>query len=60
MFDRARAATGRAVRLGRHRLGNPAEAAASVLGFGDSDSISWSVMLQEVDANQALERGAWN
>jgi peptide/nickel transport system permease protein len=37
-----------------------AEAAASFLGFGDPDSISWGVMLQDAYANQALGRGAWN
>ena len=36
-----------------------AEAAASFLGFGDPDSISWGVMLQDAYANQALGRGAW-
>ena len=37
-----------------------AEAAASFLGFGDPDTISWGVMLQDAYANQALGRGAWN
>ena len=37
-----------------------AEASASFLGFGDPDTISWGVMLQEAYANQALSRGAWN
>jgi peptide/nickel transport system permease protein len=37
-----------------------AEAAASFLGFGDPDSISWGVMLQDAYASQALGRGAWN
>ncbi len=37
-----------------------AESAASFLGFGDPDSISWGVMLQDAYANQALGRGAWN
>jgi peptide/nickel transport system permease protein len=37
-----------------------AEASASFLGFGDPDTISWGVMLQEAYANQALGRGAWN
>lgn len=37
-----------------------AEAAASFLGFGDPNSISWGVMLQDAYANQALGRGAWN
>ena len=37
-----------------------AEAAASFLGFGDPDSVSWGVMLQDAYANQALGRGAWN
>jgi peptide/nickel transport system permease protein len=37
-----------------------AEAAASFLGFGDPDSVSWGVMLQDAYANQALSRGAWN
>jgi peptide/nickel transport system permease protein len=37
-----------------------AEAAASFLGFGDPESISWGVMLQDAYANQALGRGAWN
>jgi len=37
-----------------------AEAAASFLGFGDPDSISWGVMLQDAYANQALGHGAWN
>ena len=37
-----------------------AEASASFLGFGDPNTISWGVMLQEAYANQALGRGAWN
>lgn len=37
-----------------------AEASASFLGFGDPDTISWGVMLQDAYANQALSRGAWN
>jgi peptide/nickel transport system permease protein len=37
-----------------------AEASASFLGFGDPETISWGVMLQEAYANQALSRGAWN
>jgi peptide/nickel transport system permease protein len=37
-----------------------AEASASFLGFGDPESISWGVMLQNAYANQALGRGAWN
>ncbi|MBV9537939.1 MAG: ABC transporter permease [Acidisphaera sp.] len=37
-----------------------AEAAASFLGFGDPDAVSWGVMLQDAYANQALGRGAWN
>jgi len=37
-----------------------AEAAASFLGFGDPDGLSWGVMLQDAYANQALGRGAWN
>ncbi len=37
-----------------------AEASASFLGFGDPDTLSWGVMLQEAYANQALSRGAWN
>ena len=37
-----------------------AEAAASFLGFGDPNSVSWGVMLQDAYANQALGRGAWN
>lgn len=37
-----------------------AEASASFLGFGDPETISWGVMLQEAYANQALGRGAWN
>lgn len=37
-----------------------AEASASFLGFGDPDTVSWGVMLQEAYANQALSRGAWN
>ena len=37
-----------------------AEASASFLGFGDPQTISWGVMLQEAYANQALGRGAWN
>ena len=37
-----------------------AEAAASFLGFGDPDTVSWGVMLQDAYANQALSRGAWN
>jgi len=37
-----------------------AEAAASFLGFGDPESFSWGVMLQDAYANQALGRGAWN
>ena len=37
-----------------------AEAAASFLGFGDPDSMSWGVMLQDAYANQALGLGAWN
>ncbi len=37
-----------------------AEAAASFLGFGDPNGISWGVMLQDAYANQALGRGAWN
>jgi peptide/nickel transport system permease protein len=37
-----------------------AEASASFLGFGDPDTISWGVMLQEAYANQALSRGTWN
>ena len=37
-----------------------AEASASFLGFGDPDTMSWGVMLQEAYANQALSRGAWN
>ena len=37
-----------------------AEAAASFLGFGDPDAISWGVMLQDAYANQALGMGAWN
>ena len=36
-----------------------AEASASFLGFGDPDTISWGVMLQEAYANQALSRGVW-
>ncbi len=36
-----------------------AEASASFLGFGDPNTISWGVMLQEAYANQALSRGAW-
>src|SRR5260370_19096419 len=31
-----------------------AEASASFLGFGDPETISWGVMLQEAYANQAL------
>jgi len=37
-----------------------AEASASFLGFGDAQTVSWGVMLQEAYANQALSRGAWN
>jgi len=37
-----------------------AEASASFLGFGDPETISWGVMLQDAYANQALSRGAWN
>ncbi|HEX3347795.1 MAG TPA: ABC transporter permease [Acetobacteraceae bacterium] len=37
-----------------------AEAAASFLGFGDPEAVSWGVMLQDAYANQALGRGAWN
>ena len=37
-----------------------AEASASFLGFGDPNTISWGVMLQDAYANQALGRGAWN
>ncbi len=37
-----------------------AEASASFLGFGDPETLSWGVMLQEAYANQALSRGAWN
>lgn len=37
-----------------------AEAAASFLGFGDPNSMSWGVMLQDAYANQALGLGAWN
>jgi peptide/nickel transport system permease protein len=37
-----------------------AEAAASFLGFGEPNSISWGVMLQDAYANQALGHGAWN
>jgi len=37
-----------------------AEAAASFLGFGDPEVVSWGVMLQDAYANQALSRGAWN
>ena len=37
-----------------------AEAAASFLGFGDPNTVSWGVMLQDAYANQALGRGAWN
>ncbi len=37
-----------------------AEAAASFLGFGDPDVVSWGVMLQDAYANQAMSRGAWN
>ncbi len=37
-----------------------AEASASFLGFGDPQTVSWGVMLQEAYANQALGRGAWN
>ncbi len=37
-----------------------AEASASFLGFGDPQSVSWGVMLQDAYANQALSRGAWN
>ncbi len=37
-----------------------AEASASFLGFGDPETVSWGVMLQEAYANQALGRGAWN
>ena len=37
-----------------------AEASASFLGFGDPDTISWGIMLQDAYANQALSRGAWN
>ena len=37
-----------------------AEAAASFLGFGDPQAMSWGVMLQDAYANQALSRGAWN
>jgi peptide/nickel transport system permease protein len=37
-----------------------AEAAASFLGFGDPNTISWGVMLQDAYANQALGIGAWN
>ena len=37
-----------------------AEASASFLGFGDPQTISWGVMLQDAYANQALSRGAWN
>lgn len=36
------------------------EASASFLGFGDPNTISWGVMLQDAYANQALGRGAWN
>src|SRR5579875_1940478 len=37
-----------------------ADASASFLGFGDPDTVSWGVMLQDAYANQALGRGAWN
>jgi peptide/nickel transport system permease protein len=37
-----------------------AEASASFLGFGDPNTVSWGVMLQDAYANQALGRGAWN
>ena len=37
-----------------------AEAAASFLGFGEPNSISWGVMLQDAYANQALGHRAWN
>jgi peptide/nickel transport system permease protein len=37
-----------------------AEASASFLGFGDPQTVSWGVMLQEAYANQALSRGVWN
>lgn len=37
-----------------------AEASASFLGFGDPQTISWGMMLQDAYANQALSRGAWN
>lgn len=37
-----------------------AEASASFLGFGDPQTVSWGVMLQDAYANQALSRGAWN
>jgi peptide/nickel transport system permease protein len=37
-----------------------AEAAASFLGFGDPNTISWGVMLQNAYSNQALSLGQWN
>jgi peptide/nickel transport system permease protein len=37
-----------------------AEASASFLGFGDPQTVSWGVMLQEAYANQALSRETWN
>lgn len=37
-----------------------AEASASFLGFGDTESVSWGTMLQDAYASQALGRGAWN
>jgi peptide/nickel transport system permease protein len=37
-----------------------AEASASFLGFGDPESVSWGMMLQDAYASQALGRGAWN
>ena len=37
-----------------------AEASASFLGFGDPDSVSWGMMLQDAYASQALGREAWN
>jgi peptide/nickel transport system permease protein len=37
-----------------------AEAAASFLGFGDPNTISWGVMLQNAYSNQALALGEWN
>jgi peptide/nickel transport system permease protein len=37
------------------------EASVSFLGFGDSNSVSWGMMLQDAFASQALSRGqyAW-